>query len=279
MNSIYGVGALSSPVLASLLMQANFAPPLFYFSNFAWCVASVTALLFGFGLSPAALTPNNQLEVTQEAQEDIASLGTVIRSRAVRAPLLFIGLYTGTETGESGWIVSLLMRERSGGSTAGYASAAFYAGLTASRVLLLPLTAFVGEKLAVALYASVALAMQVIIWTSSSFAVDFAAVAVCGFMMGPVYPITIELLVKATPMHYHPGALGLMACAAQSGSAMFPFVVGSLADRFGIMVLQPVLVTLFALQILVWQLVPSGKVEDHAPLLEAEDPGVLSFTA
>jgi fucose permease len=258
-HAIYGVGALLSPTVATLLMQAQVPPPLFYFTNLAWCVATMTVLLTGFGFSGSS-SSDGQSQSTAENDEGIASLRTVVSSRAVWAALLFISLYTGAETGEAGWAVSFLMRERDGGAMSGYASSAFYSGLTSSRVMLLPLTAYLAEKRAVALYAVIALAMQVIVWISSSFLIDFIAIAACGFVMGPVYPVTVSLVTKATPHGYHPGALSLMACLGQSGSALFPFVVGSLADIYGIKVLQPILVTLFVVMILLWQLVPSPKV-------------------
>jgi hypothetical protein len=47
-----------------------------------------------------------------------------------------------------------------------------------------------------------------------------------------------------------------MACLAQSGSALFPFLVGSLAHVYGIKVLQRVHIALFVAMILVWQPVP-----------------------
>ncbi|KAE9373961.1 MFS general substrate transporter [Stipitochalara longipes BDJ] len=255
-HAIYGVGALSSPIVATLLMQAKVAPPLFYFTNLAWCAMSLTALVAGFGFS-GSNSSDTHSQSTVENDDGIASLRTVISTRAVWAALLFIGLYTGAETGEAGWIVSFLMRERGGGAMSGYASAAFYSGLTSSRVMLLPLTALLTEKRAVAFYALIALVMQIVIWTSPSFLVDFIAVAVGGFVMGPVYPVTVALVTKATPHGYHPGALSLMACVGQSGSALFPFVVGLLADAYGIEVLQPVLVTLFVVMSVLWQLVPS----------------------
>ena len=256
-HAIYGVGALLSPVLATLLMQAKITPPLFYFTNATWCVAAMTVLLIGFGFSGrAGLEGASQ---TVDIDESASSLLTVISSRTVWATLLFIFLYTGTETTEAGWVVSFLMRVRNGGAMSGYASAAFYAGLTSSRVVLLPLTAWLTEKRAVTIYALIALTTQVIVWTSPIFVVDFVAVAACGFVMGPVYPVAVSLVTKATPHAYHPGALSLMACAGMSGSALYPFLVGSLADRYSIKMLQPVLVSLFAAMILIWQLVPSPK--------------------
>jgi fucose permease len=81
----------------------------------------------------------------------------------VWAALLFVSLYTGAESGEAGWVVSFMMRERNGGAMSGYTSAAFYSGLTSSRFMLLHLANFLSEKIAVALYFVVALAMQVVI--------------------------------------------------------------------------------------------------------------------
>jgi fucose permease len=272
-HAIYGVGALLSPIVATLLMQAKIPPPLFYLTNTAWCVASLTALLVGFGFSGSGLS-DGQSQSSAESDGRVTSLRTVISSRAVWATLLFISLYTGSETTEAGWVVSFLMRERGGGSMSGYASAAFYSGLTSSRVMLLPLTAWLTEKRAVTLYVVTALAMQVVIWTSPSFLVNFSAIAACGFVMGPIYPITVSLVTKATPRGYHPGALSLMACIGQSGSALFPFVVGSLADIYDIKVLQPILVTLFGVMTLFWQLVPSPKIGLHRSSLRTKSASI-----
>jgi fucose permease len=227
---------------------------------------------------------DGQPQSTLESDEEIASLRTVISSRVVWATLLFISLYTGSETTEAGWVVSFLMRERDGGAVSGYASAAFYGGLTSSRIMLLPLTVCLTERRAVSLYVVIAFAMQIVVWASPSFLVNFIATAACGFVMGPVYPVTVSLITKATPHGYHPGALSLMACVGQSGSALFPFVVGSLADIYGIKVLQPILSTMFVVMILLWQLVPYPEVGLNpsspglkpASIGEGVDPVVLN---
>lgn len=258
LHALYGVGALASPVAATLLMRAKVPPPTFYFTNLGWCIVSVAVLISGFGFG-GNTSSNIKSQTEGEDNRKVASLKTVISSRVVWTALIFITLYTGSETTEAGWVVSFLMRQRNGGSMSGYASAAFYAGLTSSRIMLLPLTIYLREKKAVCLYVAIALAMQIVIWTSSSFIVAFVAVAACGFVMGPVYPVTVSLVTKATPHRYHPGALSLMACVGQSGSALFPFLVGSLADVYGIKVLQPILASLFGAMVLLWQLVPSPK--------------------
>jgi fucose permease len=258
-HAIYGLGALSSPVVATLLMQAKVQPPHFYATNVVWCVTTIIVLSAGFGLSGSSLS-NVESQSLIENDEEIAPLRMVISSRAVWTAFLFISLYTGAETTEAGWIVSFMMRERKGGALSGYASAAFYCGLTSSRVLLLPLTAFLTEKIAVDLYAAIAFAMQIIVWVVPTFLFDLIAVAACGFVMGPMYPITVSLVTKATPHGYHPGALSLMSCFGQSGSALFPFVVGSFANAYDIKVLPPVLIALFIAMTLLWQLVPAAKV-------------------
>lgn len=257
MHALYGVGALVSPVAATLAMKAQIPPPMFYLTNCAWCIASVAVLILGFGFRGSSSSASKLESEGGDASTQVTSLRTVISSRVVWTALIFVTLYTGSETTEPGWIVSFLIRERNGDAMSGYASAAFYGGMASSRVLLLPLTIYLRENKAVGLYVILALASQIIIWLSPSFAVNLAAVAACGFVMGPIYPITVALVTKATPHGYHPGALSMMACVGQSGSALFPFLVGSLADVYDIGVLQPVLVSMFAVMLVLWQLVPS----------------------
>jgi fucose permease len=267
-HAIYGVGALTSPIVATLLMvEAKVDPPLFYLTNLAWCLTTLTMLLIGFGIDGSS---DGESQSDVENNEGIASIRTVVSARVVWASLLFMSLYTGAEAGEAGWVVSFLMRVRDGGHISGYASAAFYAGLTSGRVALLPLTAWIKEKKAVALYAIIALALQVLVWASPLYIVDFVAIAICGFVMGPIYPVIVSLITKGTPYGYHPGALSLLACFGQSGSALFPFLVGLLADIYGIKVLQPVLVTLFVVMIMLWQLVPSPTIGLQRSLLGSE---------
>ncbi|KAI6709902.1 MFS transporter [Diplocarpon mali] len=259
LHAFYGLGALASPVAATLAMKADVPPPMFYLYNLAWCIVSIGVLIMGFGLGDGR---SSEIKLQCEGQEirKVAPLRAVVSSRIVLTALIFITLYSGSETTEAGWVVSFLMRERGGGGRAGYASAAFYGGLTSSRILLLPLTAYLRENKAVALYVTVALSTQLVIWLSPSFIANLVAVGACGFVMGPVYPVTVALVTKATPHSYHPGALSLMACVGQSGSALFPFLVGSMASVYGIEVLQHVLVSLFAVMFVIWKLVPAPRI-------------------
>lgn len=255
-HGIYGVGAMISPAVATALMHAKVEPHVFYFTSLAWCIVTIATVLVGFGMG-GAIPSYSKVPLEVHSDEPNASLKTVISSRSIWAALIFIALYTGSETTEAGWIVSFLMRTRNGGTNSGYASASFYAGLTSSRILLLPLTAWLKEGRAIGIYTFIALALQGVIWATPSFIVDFIAVTAVGFVMGPIYPVTLSIITKVTPCAYHPGAISLMACLGQVGSAIFPFVVGSLAEMYGIRVLQPVLVALFAIMLLLWHLVPS----------------------
>jgi hypothetical protein len=55
---------------------------------------------------------------------------------------------------------------------------------------------------------------------------------------------------------------------------LFPFLVGSLADIYGIKVLQPMLVTLFGGMVILWQLVPFPKVQLHRSPIVAKPASV-----
>jgi fucose permease len=62
--------------------KADMPTHLFYFTNLAWCVISLTALLTGFGFG-GGNSSDTQFQSTVENDDGIASLKIGILSRAV----------------------------------------------------------------------------------------------------------------------------------------------------------------------------------------------------
>jgi len=74
-----------------------------------------------------------------------------------------------------------------------------------------------------------------------------------------MYPVALSLLTKGLPRPSHVGAIGLLACLGQAGSAIFPFIVGDLAEIYGVGVLQPVLVVVMSAMLAAWYWLPTTK--------------------
>ena len=62
----------------------------------------------------------------------------IFRLKVVHLLAFFTLAYVGTEVSIGGWIVTFIIQERNGGSSSGYISSGFFAGLTVGRLALLP---------------------------------------------------------------------------------------------------------------------------------------------
>lgn len=69
-------------------------------------------------------------------------------------------------------------------------------------------------------------------------------VSVVGVLLGPMYPIAMNESSRILPRWLLTGSIGWIAGFGQAGSALFPFITGSLAQKFGIKSLQPLCVHL-----------------------------------
>jgi fucose permease len=104
--------------------------------------------------------------------------------------------------------VSFLLEKRGGSPDVGYVSTGFFLGLTVSRFLLIPLNRFLGDRTAVLVYLTVALALEFVVWFGKGVISAAVAVSLVGFMFGPAFPIGIAVLTKLLPRSYLVGAIG-----------------------------------------------------------------------
>jgi fucose permease len=88
------------------------------------------------------------------------------------------------------------------------------------------------------------------------FVVSAVAAAFQGFFIGPLFPTAIAVVTKLLPKHLHVVVIGFVAALAGCGASVLPFVVGVLAQRFGVTVLQPVILGLLGLSLVIWLSLP-----------------------
>lgn len=105
--------------------------------------------------------------------------------------------------------------------------------------------------------------LELLFWLVPQFYVSAVAVALVGFFLGPMFPAAMVVLTKLLPKHLHVSSIGFAAAFGGSGGAIFPFVVGAIAQAKGVQVLQPVIVALIAVIWCLWLALPrmNRKVE------------------
>ena len=83
---------------------------------------------------------------------------------------------------------------------------------------------------------------QLIVWLVPSFTASAISVSIIGVLMGPMFPIAINHAARVLPRHLMNAAVGWMAACGAGGSALLPFITGTIASNLGIESLQPLCV-------------------------------------
>ncbi|KAF8851758.1 MFS transporter-like protein [Acephala macrosclerotiorum] len=173
---------------------------------------------------------------------------------------LFIFGYMGAEISLGGWIVTFMANVRHANAFASSASATgFWAGMTAGRLGLSFLTSRLGEYKSVILYLSCAAALELIFWLVPNLVVSAVAVAFMGVFMGPMFPTAIVLVAKLLPKSLHVGTIGFATAFGGSGGAIFPFIVGAIAQAKGVKTLQPIILALITAISVLWVFLPGAR--------------------
>jgi len=98
-----------------------------------------------------------------------------------------------------GWIVTYIIQVRDGGPSSGYISTGFFGGLTAGRVCLLWVNMKLGERVAIYVYALLAIGLELVVWLVPSLIGGAVAVSLVGVLLGPIYPIVMNEAGRILP--------------------------------------------------------------------------------
>jgi fucose permease len=100
------------------------------------------------------------------------------------------------------------------------------------------------------------MALELVFWLVPQFYVSAVSIALQGFFLGPLFPAAIVAAAKLLPRHLHVSSIGFAAAFGGSGSAVFPFAVGAIAQSKGVQVLQPFVLALLAAILCIWLALP-----------------------
>ncbi|PTB67635.1 MFS general substrate transporter [Trichoderma citrinoviride] len=186
----------------------------------------------------------------------------VLKNKVTLTFSAFMVLYVGSEVTIGGWLLTFMMSVRNGSPTASsLATSGFWIGLTVGRFALGWVTGYVGEKVMVTVYLLAAMGLELGFWLGREFAVSAVMAALVGVSIGMIMPSGIRLMTKLLPPEKHLVSVGFATAFAVSGSAVFPFAVGALAEAYGVEVLQPVALALFGSQLGLWLFISRNKLK------------------
>uniref|UniRef100_A0A8H7Y8V3 Major facilitator superfamily (MFS) profile domain-containing protein n=1 Tax=Psilocybe cubensis TaxID=181762 RepID=A0A8H7Y8V3_PSICU len=291
---LWSLGSVASPLLCQSLIAVNVPWFNFYLGSLVLSAVNVVFLVTTFkptlrehlhdrqnAIMLAAKCDNkdtwvankNKEHFTSESRsENVASnkkgtnptLSSALKMKFQWAICLFSLLYYGCETSTSGFIVSYLLDIRNANpKTVGYVSSGFWGGITIGRFVwghVTPKLDPAGRKIVVQicmLVQLIGLLMQILIWTIGSNIVNSISVSIIGLVYGPVFPASLTLANDILPLEVRIISMALISAAASLGSALFPFVAGTILSIQGIHTLTYFTVPLAGALTFLWALFPS----------------------
>lgn len=155
--------------------------------------------------------------------------------------------------GLGGWVVTFMLNVRHASAYAsGISGTGFWAGMALGRATLGFVTERYGERLCITIYLAICIALELLFWLVPEFIVSAVAVAFLGFFLGPLFPGAVMITAKLLPKRIHVSAIGFAMSMGGTGSAVFPFIIGAVASKKGVTVLQPIILALIVVISVVW---------------------------
>lgn len=151
------------------------------------------------------------------------------------AALFLVGIVAtvGVENGTTYWSTQLLIDRT--GAQAGIATAAtagLVAGMTAMRFVVGPLSLRIRPAPILAGGFLLNIVGWAVVWTTTSTPVALAGLVLAGLGLGVQYPMSIVLLLAASPGHSD-RAQGEATMFGALSIGVLPFLLGAISDRYG----------------------------------------------
>ena len=255
LHGCYGLGATISPLIAtSMITKGHLGWWTFYYIMIGMVTLEICGGTWAFWKETGLKyrDDNSNADSDEKGKTRLA-----LKQKVTWICAIFLLVYVGTEVALGGWIVTFMMRVRHGQPFAsGMTATGFWLGLTVGRVSLGFITPMIGERLAVAIYITCSLGLELLFWLVPQFIVSAVAISLVGFFIGPLFPSTVIMATKLLPKDLHVAAIGFAAAFGGGGAAVLPFAVGAIANARGVQTLQPIVLALLAVLFGIWLSLP-----------------------
>ncbi|EPQ54037.1 MFS general substrate transporter [Gloeophyllum trabeum ATCC 11539] len=253
LHGVFGLGAFASPLVATAMVTRGAPYHFFYMTCLGMSVPTLALAWFSF--RKLRSLPQRPADIISTGQRH--GLREALNSRAVWTLALFMMFYVGAEESIGGWIVSFVLNVRHGSPhSASWVASSFYLGIAIGRMVLPSLNVVMGERRAVFIYLSLAIALEAVGWAVPIYSSTAVATALVGVAISTFYTAGIVMGSYLIPSRLHADAFSLMSSIGQSGSAFFPLIIGIIATKKGIWVVEPFVVALFCASGVMWFLAP-----------------------
>ena len=151
------------------------------------------------------------------------------------------------------WSYSLLTRERHGEALiSGWIVSGYWLGLTLGRLLLGSVSKQIGDKRMLQFCLLGVIVGLFITWFAPIEAIAAIGLFITGFSLGPIFPTTIAVMSRILSSRILASAIGFMVSLGSMGAALFPWIMGNLAQHIGLWSLLPFCIFIAVVQLGLW---------------------------
>ncbi|CAG8941375.1 unnamed protein product [Penicillium salamii] len=232
MHGLYGVGAVISPLLVTLMSKSNV--PWFRFYNFMTACAAIEVVACVIAFWDSGPDDYQTIENAEETQTHTGGLRRVLFHKPFAGVTwtcaFYLLVYMGVEVIIGGWTVTYLMKVRDGDHfSSGRATTGFWLGLTCGRIMLGFLTSRLGQVLAITVR-----------------------------LPQPLGPVSKFHLTPDPGCHEDTTAritrkfIGFASAVGGAGAAVLPFTLGATAEAKGVGILPGFIIGLSCGLFILW---------------------------
>lgn len=255
-----------APFAATAMTSTGIRWSYFYLILLVLSMLNAPAFFFAFRGYEAELASTQLLTALERtmsrqtattASEKRGVLKKSLKNRTTLLGALLIFAYQGAEVSISGWVISFLIDYRNGNpAQVGYVTSGFWGGITLGRFILVAPCHKLGDKISIVALVAGTAAFQFMVWFLPNVIGNAVAVAIIGFLLGPIYPCATGVFSKLLPSQVQITSLGFISSMGSSGGALSPFVTGLLAQKLGTVVLNPICIGLCVVMEVAWLSLP-----------------------
>ncbi|HXG64201.1 MAG TPA: MFS transporter [Blastocatellia bacterium] len=265
LHACYGVGAAIGPVIMTYVLMADRPWQLGYGIVGAWQLALAAC----FGLTRAWWPDTNAMQNA----ETPSPLAPASSFSTLRLPVAWLSVavsfvYTGIEAAAGAWAYSLFTEARAiPPGAAGMWISVYWGGLTAGRLLSGFIVGFLSVRLLLRLCALGIILGAALMWLNITDLLSFLGLGLMGLSSAPVFPSLIATTPGRLGEAHTSNGVGFQIAAAVLGQSLLPTLVGVLADKLGLEVVGPALLTAAILLFGLYEMLEaiSPKVVREAP--------------
>lgn len=238
LHAFYGIGALSGPTIATLLLSFGVD-----WRSVYWVFAALVGLLaIGMLWAVSQRYPLMNGSVVASGQSAAANLRLALRRPPVLMSGLLLLVYVGTEVSLGNWAYTVQTLSRGTPTTmAGYSITAYWFGLTLGRLGMGQLMKRMGAIRLIDRSLALLIAGLLVWWL---FPRQLWSLPIIGFALAAIFPTTIWLMPRRIPVAIVPAAIGFLTSVGSLGAVSIPAAMGWLADTTNLEIIPMLMVPL-----------------------------------